>query len=279
MSNHTYKEVQQTMKFLKFGGIIALMVAIGILGVVGGYTVSTRVLAQQLVICGSNATEEDSGPAGDQGCYPGPTPEEISQAPFAGWDPSLDNIIVIGPNPVDVDGNAGDDQIYNTASTGDTTDCASGQQLVGGAGNDLIVDNDFANTLDGDADNDALFGNGGPDCLNGGDGDDFLSGGAGDDFLDGGDGNDVIIGGPGDDTYADETGNDIYIFFSGDATAGTEEINIRCDGTYIFVGFGTTVFPTEEGDHAVTDANGGRYVYTIPNGGCPNDNPAKIVGM
>jgi len=270
------------MKFLKVSGILSLL-AIALAGALLGfgiYTQAQQQFAQRLVICGS---DDNESPPGEQGCFPGPGfpgpgEEDIAQAPFLGWDPALDNIIVIGPNPVNVNADDGDDQVYNTAATGET-DCDNGQQIEGGLGNDLLVDNDFANSLFGDDDNDGLFGNGGNDCLNGGDGDDFLSGGAGDDVLDGGDGNDVLIGGPGDDTYAYEDGNDIYIFFAGDATAGTEEIPFRCDATYVFVGFGTTVFPTNEGTHTVTDATGGQYEYTIDEEECPADNPAKIIGM
>jgi len=57
------------------------------------------------------------------------------------------------------------------------------QNTNGGAGNDLVVGNSTAQTLNG---------NGGNDCVHGGGGNDTLRGGAG---------TDVCIGGPGTDTF------------------------------------------------------------------------------
>jgi hypothetical protein len=56
MSNHTYKEVQHTMKSLTRNGII-LMMALALLGAVVGYSVYTLVSAQPFILCGSNDPE------------------------------------------------------------------------------------------------------------------------------------------------------------------------------------------------------------------------------
>ncbi|HUF55789.1 MAG TPA: M10 family metallopeptidase C-terminal domain-containing protein [Thermohalobaculum sp.] len=83
------------------------------------------------------------------------------------------------------------------------------ENAVGGAGNDLIAGNAFANVLDG---------GGGNDRLEGGAGNDRLDGGAGHDDLLGGAGADRLVGGPGNDTA-------LY----GDATAGVVADLVRAD--------------------------------------------------
>jgi phospholipase/lecithinase/hemolysin len=92
--------------------------------------------------------------------------------------------------PVELDGGAGNDQLYG----GEANDI-----LRGGAGND---------TLWGLAGNDWLFGEAGNDTLRGGTGDDTLGGGAGNDLLYGDAGNDWLFGGPGKNTLHGGAGDD-----------------------------------------------------------------------
>jgi hypothetical protein len=66
--------------------------------------------------------------------------------------------------------------------------------LSGTAGNDVIIGNNFNQTINGNFGNDSLFGSGGNDQLNGGFGDDLLVGGSGDDQISGGVGNDTLDG-------------------------------------------------------------------------------------
>ena len=63
---------------------------------------------------------------------------------------------------------------------------------TGGGGNDILVGNSSANTLNGGGGQDVLFGAGGFDTLNGDGGNDILVGGLG---------NDTLTGGAGMDTY------------------------------------------------------------------------------
>ena len=69
------------------------------------------------------------------------------------------------------------------------------QNVTGGAGNDILIGNELANTLIGNGGNDILLGLGGNDRLYGGVGRDILIGGLGADFLDGGAGDDILSGG------------------------------------------------------------------------------------
>jgi len=108
-------------------------------------------------------------------------------------------------------------QIVAGGSTGGEYDqviegTATGEQLVGSSGKDLIK---------GLADNDQLFGLGGNDTLQGGDGDDYLAGGSGNgtgsgnDRLEGGAGNDTLTGEDGNDTLIGGAGDDSYVYTSG----------------------------------------------------------------
>ncbi|PYE75962.1 calcium-binding protein [Xylophilus ampelinus] len=78
------------------------------------------------------------------------------------------------------------------------------QNVFGGAGNDTVEGQGFADHLYGGAGNDVLDGRGGND---------YLEGDAGDDVLIGGAGNDTLLGGAGTDTYRfdGDFGNDTVL--------------------------------------------------------------------
>ncbi len=78
--------------------------------------------------------------------------------------------------------------------TWEGTDTLSGiENLLSGAGNDLLTGDGGANLLASGLGNDTLRGGDGADTLRGGGGDDQLDGGTGNDLIDGGAGNDTAI--------------------------------------------------------------------------------------
>ena len=111
------------------------------------------------------------------------------------------------------------------------------ENATGGAGDDVLVGNDLANTLTGGVGADELYGGENNDDLLGGDGDDILVGDAGGDTLHGDKGNDsvdggigpdklyggagidTLTGGAGMDQFFGEAGNDV--FFNNDGVAET----------------------------------------------------------
>jgi serralysin len=90
------------------------------------------------------------------------------------------------------------------------------ENALGGAGDDTIRGNDWANTLRGLAGDDLLRGLGDDDRLDGGSGRDRLLGGAGGDILIGGGGEDVLRGGSGDDVLRGKAGGDLLAGGPGD---------------------------------------------------------------
>jgi Ca2+-binding RTX toxin-like protein len=105
------------------------------------------------------------------------------------------------------DSHNGDTLTYADRSTshdisldGDRNDGAAGEDdllrdienVVGGAGNDVIAGNDKQNRFDGGGGNDVLAGYGRDDRLSGGAGNDQMRGGSGADRFAGGDGADVV---------------------------------------------------------------------------------------
>jgi len=94
------------------------------------------------------------------------------------------------------------DGIANDGTPGETDNVAGSiENLVGGAGADIITGNGRANVLIGNGGNDQIFGGSGEDQIIGGGGEDLLSGQAGTDELIAGDGEqDIVSGGSGIDT-------------------------------------------------------------------------------
>ena len=105
------------------------------------------------------------------------------------------------------------------------------ENAIGGAGNDQVCGNKFANVLYGKGGNDQvngregadrLFGEYGADKLCGGTGNDRLEGGTGNDTLRGDAGNDVLVGGAGKDVLCGGGGADVFLFGSvSDSTPGS----------------------------------------------------------
>ena len=120
---------------------------------------------------------------------------------------TLQGIIrVVGSGTIDLSNNrfasgalylgSGNDIV--TMGTGTSTGYVN---LYGGGGDDQIIANDSANSLDGGDGNDRLEGRGGGDSLSGGAGNDILLGGDGDDTLSDSFGDDILDGGTGNDTF------------------------------------------------------------------------------
>lgn len=93
-------------------------------------------------------------------------------------------------------GGPGNDRLFGFAVANDPNESILvGDQLFGGADNDILQGSLRREILVGEDGNDDLYGAGGDDRLIGGLGADFLVGGLGDDSLDGGADNDVLFGG------------------------------------------------------------------------------------
>jgi Ca2+-binding RTX toxin-like protein len=266
------------MKSLTRNGII-LMMALALGGAIAGYGVYTTIAQGQAL-----------GVCHEGGCFS--TLGNEKDFPTDG-----DDIISLGPTPPgDIDGGVGNDKIFNNVlpAGGNCTGGSPTTTYRGGAGNDLLVDNNDGNDLAGDEGNDLMFGNGGNDCLDGGDGDDLIEGGDGDDTISEGAGNDLVRGGPGEDVYPEEDGspgNDTYVFNAGDVPAnGFEEIfDLYCpqaeDGqsnVAIFVGFGATSFGDQDANKAglqVQDPITGGW-YSFPNYDPSGEQPCdSLVGF
>lgn len=105
-----------------------------------------------------------------------------------------------------------------TIRTGDGGDIVfagqtnSQMNLSLGAGNDLGIGSQRADTLRGEAGHDCLAGLGGDDKLYGDDGNDTIYGGLGNDRLHGDKGNDYLYSGKGNDHLWGGDGRDIFVF-------------------------------------------------------------------
>ncbi|MBL8583181.1 MAG: hypothetical protein JNL61_13275, partial [Rhizobiaceae bacterium] len=108
--------------------------------------------------------------------------------------------------------------------------------VTGSGGNETISAGAGNDTVSGGAGNDVIGGGDGDDLLDGGDGDDFIIGGSGNDTIQGGYGNDTILGGSGDDSIDDLGGND-----SIDAGAGNDTVNDIGSADIIHMGAGDDV--------------------------------------
>jgi hemolysin type calcium-binding protein len=87
--------------------------------------------------------------------------------------------------------------------------------IRGTAGDDVIVDLDGANRIDGRGGNDTICTGNDDDVITGGAGEDMLFAGGGKNKVDGGDGGDTLVGFNGDDTLAGGAGNDFIYAHDG----------------------------------------------------------------
>ncbi|GMU45094.1 MAG: hypothetical protein AMXMBFR25_30800 [Lysobacterales bacterium] len=164
----------------------------------------------------------------------GQKPQALGRVEFADgtvWQVTISGAIEVTIPAVTLDGTEGADQIYATDGTPAI--------INGGAGNDLLVGADQADTINAGADDDTVYGNAGNDVLDGGDGDDTVYGWDGDDTLQGGNGvdhlygdagNDVVDGGAGDDTLFGWTGDDQLRGGEGNDVIGGDDGNDLVDG-------------------------------------------------
>ena len=118
--------------------------------------------------------------------------------------------------------------------TGDGIDqLISIENVNGGAGNDKIKGNRFANILNGEDGNDKLTGLGGGDVLSGEGGNDKLFGGSGDDKIFGGNGKDKLKGDKGIDQLWGGEGRDIFEVTTGDGYDIIEDFTDRKDRIFL----------------------------------------------
>ncbi|MDK3018340.1 M10 family metallopeptidase C-terminal domain-containing protein [Pseudodonghicola flavimaris] len=109
------------------------------------------------------------------------------------------------------------------------------ENIIGGAGDEVIYGNDADNIIDGGAGNDTIHGEGGNDTLFGGLGDDVLSGGNGNDFLEGGAGADIMTGGAGDDIFLYRNGGaDLAAGETVTGGSGTDRVQLEGGGYFDF---------------------------------------------
>lgn len=79
---------------------------------------------------------------------------------------------------------------------------ASCENVIGGAGSDIIYGDASSNIIDARDGADFVYGGDGADSITGGNGADMISGDAGNDSLAAGQGNDTLVGGVGSDLYS-----------------------------------------------------------------------------
>lgn len=99
----------------------------------------------------------------------------------------------------------------NTSATGSTKLSGNFENVTGGSGNDVILGNAAANSLNGGEGNDSIDGDSGSDTINGGADDDAIFGNLGNDVINGNEDSDTILGDAGNDTIHGNAGNDTLI--------------------------------------------------------------------
>ena len=124
-------------------------------------------------------------------------------------------------------------------------------ELLGGAGADVLEGGAGSDILAGGEGDDALLGGAGYDSLDGGDGDDSLSGGDGDDVLSGGAGNDRLSGGAGIDTIDGGAGIDTVDY--GHSAGGIRVLNNTDTGLWSVQGHDGTDYVTQVENILATD--------------------------
>ena len=171
--------------------------------------------------------------------------------------------------------------------------------VVAGAGADIIYGRGGNDGIFAGEDNDRVFGDTGVDTLSGEDGNDLLYGGGDGDFLNGGAGNDTLYGEAGDDSLTGGTGLDIlngglgadtYFFGQGDtgATIATADriqgfnssqgdlIDLSGSGATSFIG--TAVFSNSAGELRTQLIGGNTYVQCDTDGNGVADFMIRVDG-
>lgn len=149
--------------------------------------------------------------------------------------------------PVSVDFAAG-----RVSGEGIGTDIFTGiENLLFGAGDDVINGGNGDDSFDGGAGNDTLKGGAGNDTLKGGEGNDTIDGGSGDDLIDGGLGDDTIKAGSGDDVIDGGEGNDVI-----DAGSGADVIRAGAGNDVVDGGSGADRIEGGAGDDKLTGGSG-----------------------
>jgi Ca2+-binding RTX toxin-like protein len=121
---------------------------------------------------------------------------------------SIENVITGAGNDI-IEGNGADNWLEGRAGDDLINGAAGNDTLIGSLGDDLLIGGEGHDTLDGGEGDDLLRGGTGNDTLRGGVGSDVLAGGDGNDALWGGAGADLLQGGDGDDTLNGGAGDDV----------------------------------------------------------------------
>ncbi|MEL6234841.1 MAG: calcium-binding protein [Pseudomonadota bacterium] len=145
---------------------------------------------------------------------------------------------------------AGNDLIRGNDAANRITGAAGNDILIGRAGNDTLTGDAGRDRLVGDDGRDLMFGGDGADVLNGGTETDTLIGGAGSDLLFAGAGDDVLSGGADADTMIGSGGNDRFLADGADlmrGDAGNDSFVLTADAAIARGGAGRDVFLVDAG--------------------------------
>ena len=138
------------------------------------------------------------------------------------------------------------------------------ENVIAGAGFNLISGTDGSNRLEGGIGNDTLMGRDGDDLLFGDSGDDILHGDSGNDVIRGGNGRDRIFGGTGNDSITGGQGADDIETGDGDdrAFGGTENDTLYGgDGDDLFEGgAGQDIIWGQEGNDTLRGQESGDFI-------------------
>lgn len=156
---------------------------------------------------------------------------------------------------------AGDDVLVGNDAANTIRGNDGDDYISGGAGNDRVVGGQGHDTVYGGAGNDAMWAGGtetGNDHLFGGSGTDTLGGNGGNDVLVGGTGADVIFGGDGDDLVSTgdyDDANNNNRFDAGEAVSADTEANVA------WLGAGEDTVYGDDGDERIGGGADSDVIY------------------